>query len=225
MIKKIFFILLVLWFGRMAQADLLKDFDSLGGNDILMNRAKVLAPDKDVKIVQNRIVDRRWRNEFSGGYYNSIGGDSFLDTQMLTLNYHLHINPYWTIGASYFSAFNEFSKEGNFLIDQNGLVPDVDQPQDGYEIIGNFSPIYGKLNMFGMGVVQFDVYAIASYGMIRLTSGETNTYTWGGGLGLWVSQHLTARLEIRQRFYEAQRFGGTTGVDTTNAGLSFGYLL
>ncbi len=225
MIRKVFLIVFILWLGRMAQADLLKDFDSLGGNDVLMNRAKVLQPEKDVKIVQNRVVDRRWRHEFSGAYSNVIGGDSFLNTQMLSLDYHMHINPYWTVGVSYFSAFNQLSDEGNYLIDQNNLVPDLDHPESGYELIGNFAPIYGKINMFGMGIVQFDVYAILSYGNIKLKSGETPTYTWGAGFGLWISQHLTARLEIRQRFYEAQRFGGPTDIDTTNAGLSFGYLL
>ncbi len=225
MIKKTLLILVLMWLGRTAHADILQDFDSLGGNDVLINRAKVLRPDKDIKIVQNRVVDRRWRSEFSAGYSNVIGGDSFLQSQMLNLDYHLHINPYWQVGVSYFSAYNKLSSEGKYLIDQNGLVPDVDQPDSGYEVIGNFAPFYGKVNMFGLGVAQFDVYAILSYGNIKLNSGDTPTYTWGGGLGLWMSQHLSARLEIRQRFYEAQRFGGSSEINTTNAGLSFGYLL
>lgn len=208
-----------------AGADILKDFDSLGGNDVLVNRAKVLQPDKNVKVVQNRVVDRRWRNEFSAGYANVVGGDAYLHTQMLSLDYHLHINPYWAVGLGYFSAYNKLSNEARYLIDQNSLVPQVDQPESGYEVFGNFSPIYGKLNMFNMGVVQFDVYAILSYGQISLKSGDTSTYTWGAGFGLWISQYITTRFELRQRFYEAQRFGGPTDIDTTTASLSFGYML
>lgn len=223
--RQIILLSLLIVFAAPVQADILKDFDSLGGNDVLIERARVLQPDKNVKVVQNRIVDRQWRNEFSAGYSNVIGGDNFLQTQMLNLDYHLHINPYWTVGVSYFSAFNKLSQEGKYLIDQNSLVPDVDQPDSGYELLGNFSPIYGKLNMFGMGIVQFDVYAIASFGTIKLKSGDTQTYSWGAGVGLWLSQYLTTRLEIRQRFYEAQRFGGPTDIDTTLAGLSIGYLL
>jgi outer membrane beta-barrel protein len=211
--------------GRIAQADVLKDFDSLGGNDVLINRAKVLQPDKDVQIVQNRVVDRRWRNEFSLGYSNVIGGDSFLDSQMLNLSYFLHISPRWQVGLSYFSAFNQRSAEGKYVVDQTGFVPDFDYPRSGYEVSGNYAPFYGKVNMFGLGVVQFDVYGILSLGNIQLESGDTQTYTWGAGLGLWISQHLTSRLEIRQRNYEAQRFGGTSSIDATNVGLSFGYLL
>lgn len=225
MMKKILLTLIVLWLGRIAQADILKDFDSLGGNDVLINRAKVLQPEKDIKVVQNRVVDRRWRNEFSGGYNNVVGGDSFLNTQMLSLDYHLHISPYWQVGLSYYSAFNSMSREGKYLIEQNKLVPDIDEPDSGYEALLNFAPIYGKVNMFGMGVVQFDIYALLSYGNITLKSGDTPSYTYGAGLGLWISQHLTARFELRQRNYEAQRFGGKENVDTTNASLSFGFLL
>ena len=222
-----FFVLINLTalFACSAFADILKDFDSLGGNDVLINRAKVLQPEKEVKVVQNRIVDRRWRNEFSASYSNVIGGDAYLQTQVLGLDYHLHINPYWSVGVSYFSAFNKLSREGRFLIDTDALIPDIDHADQGYELTGNFAPIYGKINMFDMGVLQFDVYAIVTYGKIKLKSGETDTYTVGAGLGLWISQHLTSRLEIRQRFYEAQRFGGATNIETTVASFSLGYML
>ncbi len=225
MMKKAFMILIVLWLGRHAQADILKDFDSLGGNDVLMNRAKVLGPDKEVQVVQNRVVDKRWRHEFSGGYANVVGGDSFLNTQMLSLDYHLHISPRWAVGLTYFSAFNQLAEEGRFLIDDNRIVPDLDQPEAGYEAVLNYAPIYGKVNLFGAGVAQFDVYGLLSFGNIQLSSGDTQTYSWGAGLGLWLSQHLSTRVEIRQRFYQAQRFGGASDIDTTNVGVSFGYLL
>ena len=208
-----------------AQADILKDFDSLGGNDVLIDRAKKLQPDKNISVVQSRTVSRRWRNEFSLGYNNVIGGDAYLQTQMLNLDYHLHITPRWSVGLSYFSAYNKLSPEGRYLIDGDALIPDVDQPKSGYELVGNFAPIYGKVNMLDMGVLQFDIYAIVTYGNIALKSGNTNTYSVGAGMGLWLSQHLSTRLEVRQRFYQAQRFGGTKDLETTVAGVSFGYLL
>lgn len=218
-------LLFISLFSFAAQADILEDFDTLGGNDVLINRAKALQPDKDIEVVQNRTVDRRWRNEFSFGYNNVLGGDAYLQTQTLNLDYHLHITPRWTVGLSYFNAYNKLTREGEFLIEKDNLVPDIDQPESGYEFLGNFAPIYGKVNFFNMGVLQFDIYALATYGMIKLKSGETSTYSIGAGLGLWISQHLTSRIEIRQRTYEAQRFGGGTTVDTTMAGVSFGYLL
>lgn len=208
-----------------AQADILKDFDSLGGNDVLIDRAQKLQPNKSVTVVQQRTVDRQWRNEFSLGYNNVIGGDAYLQTQMLNLDYHLHINPHWSVGLSYFSAYNKLSNEGQYLISVDGLVPEVDEPRSGYELVGNFSPIYGKINFFDLGVIQFDIYGLASFGNIQLKSGETNTYSVGAGFGLWISQYITTRFEIRQRFYTAQRFGTSADIETTTAGFSFGYLL
>ena len=208
-----------------AQADILKDFDSLGGNDALINRAKLLQPDKKVNIVQKRIVDRRWRHELSPTYSNIIGGDAYLSTQTVGFDYHLHINPQWAVGASYFSAFNKLSKEGDFLINNEDLVPDVDEPREGYDVFVNFHPIYGKFNFFNLGVVHFDMYALASLGNMTLKSGSTSSYSLGGGIGFWFSQHLTSRFEIRERFYEARRFDRSVDMDVTIASFSIGYLL
>ncbi|NQZ18092.1 MAG: outer membrane beta-barrel domain-containing protein [Bdellovibrionales bacterium] len=219
-------LLVIQIFPSLALAeDIMKDFDSLGGNDVLINRAKVLQPDKDVKIVQNRIVKRKWRSEFSGNYSNVIGGDAYLETQSLGLNYHLHINHRLAIGANYFTLFNNLSKEGKFLVDQQESVPDVDEPRNGFEVFANFSPIYGKINLLDMGVVQFDTYGILSYGTLTIDTGETTTNSLGAAIGLWISQHLTSRLEIRQRFYESQRFGGPTDIQATLASFSIGYML
>jgi len=218
-------IFVILFQVLVAHADILKDFDSLGGNDTLINRAKVLQPEKEVRVVQDRTVDRRLRSEFSAGYNNVIGGDAYLQTQMLTAQYFFHINPYWTVGLGYFSAFNQLSREGQYLITNDSLVPDIDQPDSGYELMGHFAPIYGKINLFNQAVLQFDLYGIGSIGTIQLKSGDTTHFSVGAGFGLWISQHLTTRFEIRQRFYEAQRLGSATQIETTSVGFSLGYIL
>lgn len=223
---KLLVVIQLLFLAPLAQGEeILKDFDSLGGNDVLMNRAQLLQPEKDVRVVQDRIVKRRWRHELSPTYANFVGGDAYLESQSLGLDYHLHINHQWSVGLSYFSVFNQLSKEGRYLIDADELIPDVDQPESGYELIGNFSPIYGKINFLDMGVLQFDVYAIATVGNMTLKSGQKSTYSAGAGFGLWISQHLTSRFEIRQRYYEAQRISGATDISSTLVSLSFGYML
>ena len=222
--KNFIFIFLVFFVSLAQAADIMKDFDSLGGNDVLINRARLLQPDKQIKVVQDRIVDLNMRSEVSLGYGNVFGGDAYLQTQMLLFNYFFHFNPRWSLGFSYFDAYNKLNKEGYFLLHVDELVPDVDQPDFGYELMGNFSPVYGKMNMFDLGIVHFDVYLIGSYGRINLKSGNTGLLSVGGGLGLWVSRHLSTRLELRQRFYEAQRFTGPIDMKTTLASFTFGYL-
>ncbi|MCB0377062.1 MAG: outer membrane beta-barrel domain-containing protein [Bdellovibrionales bacterium] len=223
--KKLLTLVILFLVSPFAHGDIMKDFDSLGGNDVLINRAKLLQPDKKVKVVQDRIVGRRWRNELSPTYANVIGGDAYLNTQTVGLDYHLHINPFWSAGLSYFTAFNSLSKEGRYLIDSDGLIPDVDQPKQGYELLVNFSPIYGKINLFDYTVLHFDVYGIGTYGKIDLKSGQQDTYSVGAGFGLWISQHITSRFELRQRFYQVERITGATDINATLASFSLGYML
>jgi outer membrane beta-barrel protein len=89
----------------------------------------------------------------------------------------------------------------------------------------NWYPIYGKMNLYDLGVVHFDVYALAGAGQMELKSGPTISYTGGGGIGFWVSQHLSTRLELRYEGYTAKRFTGDTNMNTTVAGIQIGYML
>ena len=75
---------LVLTLGSTARAaDLMKDFDSIGGNDALLDRAKALNPEERVRVVQDRIVTRRNRVEIAPEYSNVVAGDSLI--QPITL--------------------------------------------------------------------------------------------------------------------------------------------
>ena len=224
--KKIALIWILIATSFSAQADILKDFDSLGGNDVLVERAQLLQPEKSVSVVQNRVVDRRIRHEFSVGYSNYLGGDAYLETQSVDLAYNFHINPYVSVGLGYFSNSSEFSKEGRYTIDVDGLIPDVEAIDSGYEIAVYGYPMYGKINLLNMGVVHFDFYGVASYGKMTLATSESNHYSVGGGIGLWISQHITSRIELRQRYFTAQkRISGATSMDQTVLSVSIGYLL
>lgn len=224
MINKIYTVIFVLVFCSAANADLLEDFDSLGGNDILLDKAKMLEPDKKVSIVQNRIVKRRFRSELGTDYSSVFGGDSFLETQTLGLRYNFHINPKWSVALNYFKAFNGLSKDGENLIKEDGLVPDVDYLRNGYGLTVNWYPIYGKFNLHNLGVVHFDFYALAGYGQVELSSGDAGSYSYGLGVGFWLSKHLTSRLEVKQTIYDAERDSGPVDIKLTSGSISMGYL-
>lgn len=232
--KVLIFTLSVFIYSCLAHADLMKDFDSLGGNDVLLERARILSPDTEIRVVQDRIVPRHSRHEFNIGYSNFIGGDAYLNTQTLGFDYHFHVTPRWSFSGRYFSAFNGLSTEGDSLINgtikdrlkpEEQIIPDLDAPQSGYMATVNWYPFYGKLNMFDFGIVHFDAYFLGGYGQIKLQSGDKGTYAVGAGLGFWISQHLTSRLEIRYQSYEAQRFTGVQDMGVTIATFSMGYML
>lgn len=216
--------------GFSASAGVMEDFDSLGGNDVLMEKAKALEPDSQVSVVQDRVVSRSRRFEVAPEFGSVLGGDSYLQTRSYGVNAHFHINPHWSVGVKYMSMTNELSPEGKNLIADSGvlgknIVPDMDYPMDQTMAVVNFYPVYGKLNIFNKAIAHFDVYGLLGAGNISLRSGSTSTWTAGGGVGFWISQHLTTRLEMRYQNYETQRSNGSDSMDLTVASLQVGYLL
>jgi outer membrane beta-barrel protein len=85
--------------------------------------------------------------------------------------------------------------------------PKVDAPQDSGIATITYYPIYGKLNLFDMGVAHFDVYTLAGYGRMNLKDNtglksSTDVITAGGGLAVWLSQHFATRFEVRYETYK-----------------------
>ncbi len=211
-------------------ADLMKDFDSLGGNDVLLEKAQALNPEAEIRVVQDRVVSRRNRFELAPEFLSVLGGDAYNKTTTLGLNLNYHITPQWSLGLKYGYSFNALRPEGEHLltdtsVNGKGLIPDIDFPKQQAMFLVNWYPIYGKMNLYDLGVVHFDVYAIAGAGQVELKSGTTMSYTGGAGLGLWVSQHLSTRFELRYEGYTAKRYTGDVRMNTTVAGIQIGYML
>lgn len=237
------FILAFMLVPGVVFADVLKDFDSLGGNDVLLERAQRLSPDQNIKVVQERTVDRRWRSELQMDLSAHVGGDAYVATQGVGLGYNLHITPRWSIGARGAYYFNRLRDEGRYLIDRAldaeanaseatkeelkslGLIPDIDWPLYSYYGVLNFYPIYGKMNILDLGVAQYDVYILGGAGQVELRRGPSPAFTAGGGVGIWISQYLSSRFEVRWETWEAQRYNGKERMNMTALGLSMGYLL
>jgi outer membrane immunogenic protein len=227
--KLITLTLTALTFGSLAHADLMKDFDSLGGNDVLMEKSKAIHPDEKISIVQDRIVQTRHRQEIAPEFSGVMGGDAYIATQNIGLNYQYHISPHWSIGAKYNYAFNSLRAEAQASIDEaqreNRRAPDFNYVTQTYMAVGNWYPIYGKMNLLDMGVSHFDVYTLAGAGQVMLSRGNSFTYTVGGGIALYLSQHLNTRLEMRYQNYNSQKYTGNQSMDLTVASMQIGYLL
>lgn len=194
-----------------AEVDLSKDFDSLGGNEKLYQRAKALDPKNRVSIVQKRVVDRNTRLELGVNYGMVAGGESYLNTQNLGGSLDFHFTPYISVGGRFTQSTNTLTSEGKDMYEYartqqalgntNYAVKSIDQPQQSMLGVVSFYPIYGKTNLFDLAVVQFDFYALAGYGQIKLDSGWTDAVTAGGGVGFWLTQHIASRLEARWQAY------------------------
>jgi len=205
------------------------DFDTLG-NEVLLEKAKALQPEADVSVVHDRIVDRRLRLEFSPEYGAVLGGDPYTNTRNWGINMQFHLVPYISIGAKYDVMTNDLTSEGQGMVTNSNRVtgkaevPDIDYASSQTLGIIDIYPFYGKLKVFNK-VTHFDVYGLLGYGNINLRSGTTPTWTGGAGVGFWITQHFTARWELRYQKYTAQRFDGPTDMNLTVSSLQFGLML
>ncbi len=216
-------------------SDYEKSMDSLGGNRDLIRRARAMDPDNKVQVVQNRIVDLNTRFEFGINYGIVAGGDPYLNTQGLGAMAEFHIDPRWSIGARYVSFFNNLTSEGNRVASDfqtraanqqpGAVVPAINSPLSTVFGTISFSPFYGKLNMFDLGVAQFDVYVLAGYGTVQTSSSSSGTYTAGGGVALWLSQHLSSRFEVRYQGYQDQIDSGSRNINDVIIQAGIGFLL
>jgi outer membrane beta-barrel protein len=209
--------------------------DSLGGNKDLMKRARALDAKNKIQIVQKRAVDRNMRLEvgFSYGMFSG-GGDPYLNTSAMGASADLHITPRFSVGARYHDHRNELNNEGrrvfeqaqrNSMFDSNFVRPAVDFPDSTTLGVVSFYPFYGKMNMMDMGVTQFDVYVLGGYGQMKLASGSSGTWTAGGGIGLWLAQHFSSRLEVRYQGFQDQIYSGTRDQGVVVSTFSIGFIL
>jgi outer membrane beta-barrel protein len=223
-----------------AAGDLTKEMDALGANKELMKKAKAIDPHNRIRVVQNRDVDRYNRVEIgvNGGLVE--GGDAYLNTNIVGGQMDFHITPRWSIGARYHNISNELTNEGKAAMEdserrrqnnESGFrQPGIDWATDSWLAVGNWYPVYGKMNLFDSAISQFDVYFLGGAGQIKLqSSGNVPLYTAGGGVGLWLTNHFATRLEARWQRYDDKVFDGVEthkrSVDQTLLTMTMSFLL
>ncbi|MCO5114455.1 MAG: outer membrane beta-barrel domain-containing protein [Bdellovibrionaceae bacterium] len=221
-------LILATWMGLSASAlgsEILKDFDSLGGNADIYEKTSALNPEIKTQVIQNRIVNRRMRFELSPSVTSFWGGNPYMKTSTVGLDVNFHLTPRWSIGVAYnFHAMNELSGEGDRMIRIDSRVQDVDYLKQSVLAKVSYYPFYGKLNLFN-NIVHFDIYTSLGGGTVMLRHGNQQALAADIGLAVWWSQHLTTRIGYQYMTYEAQLLNGPVRLDLSSAVLSVGYLL
>lgn len=230
-----FSILLILLGQGALASEVLQDFDKLGGNEILLQKAKALEPEKDIAIVQDRLVQRNFRFELTPEMGSVVGGDTYAKTHLYGGNLHFHFSPYVSVGVKYNAMGSEMTPEANSLIDigvsgaGRAIVPEIVYVRDQTMALVNVYPFYGKLKVFDR-IAHFDVYGLFGYGSLfyqtinKEHSGTKSTWTGGIGVGFWITNHLTARWELRYQNFRPERSSGEANVHWTVSSLQVGVL-
>ena len=218
-----------------AFAGVSSDLETLGSNAESVRRANKLESRSKIAIVQNRSVSRKWRVELGLNSGANALGDSYLNTQYAGLDADLHISPKFSLGVRYAKMFNQLTNEGKAQFEtarnmknagqMDYRVPAIDYPESSLMGVVNWYMLYGKINVFDMSVVQFDIYSLAGAGTMQLSSGSTPTYTAGAGIGFWITNHITSRVEARWQGYSDQVYTGNRNLNLFVANLGIGVLL
>jgi outer membrane immunogenic protein len=207
---------------------------SLGGNKDLLKKTKSLDPANRFRIVQKRAVDRTWRMELGANYGIANGGDPYVDTSAWGAFADLHISPRWSVGVRHMENRNALTAEGRRVYEEAEgrgrnadpfAPPAIDFPLSSTLGVLSFYPIYGKMNLFDQMVSQFDLYVLAGAGQVKLNSGSTATWTAGGGVGIWWTNHFSTRAEVRYQNYTDQIFSGPRDVNQVISTFSVGVML
>ena len=238
MLIRTFCFISIFCFSSIGQSDILEDLRSLGGNDILYKKAKILTPEKRITIVQSRITDRVLKHEFNLEVGHVLGGDALLRTTRLGINYQFHIMPYLSVGLKGHMAFNKLSAEGDAFIQRamtlynrfdqiEPLIPDIDYEKYGTYLVMNWYPIYGKFNLYDLGIGHYDIYLLAGAGGVWLEKSASMSVLAGGGFAFWLGNRFSLRLEAKYETYKAKRLNITESqrLHITTLSLSLGYVL
>ena len=213
--------------------DLTKDLESLGAKKEILERADKYDPNNRTAVVQKRAVSRDSRLELGVNYGLVSGGDPYLDTKGLGGMVDFHFSPKISLGVRYANYDNDLNAEGKRIFQNadaaspigNVVVPEIDYPKDSVVGTLTYYPLYGKLNLFDSSVAQFDLYLLGAYGQMRLKSGQSGTYSGGLGLGAWISQSFSSRLEARYQGYQDKVSTGQRNIGWTVISLGVGFLL
>ena len=195
-----------------SNSSLKKEFQTLGDNKDVIERVKKMDSQQKVRVVQNRLVSRTNRIELAFDYGSLFGADTYVKTSNLGAQLQYHLNPNWSFGVEYHKSYNNLSAEGQRQYDlayscqqQGNCRPtfaSVDFPLETKMATVSFYPIYGKMNLFDSSIAQFDIYTLLGFGKKTLNSGVTDVFAGGLGVGVWINNYVTTRLEVRYESYK-----------------------
>lgn len=235
LLKSLIALLAITTAASSAFAGVSSDLETLGTNAESVRRANRLESRSKIAIVQNRSVDRHWRLEIGTNYGAVAAGDSYLNTQNLSFDADLHVSPKFSLGVRYAKAFNQLTNEGKAQFEtarnmknagqMDYRIPSIDYPESSLLGVVNWYMLYGKINFFDVSVIQFDIYSLAGAGTMQLSSGSTPTFTAGAGIGFWITNHITSRVEARWQGYQDQVYTGNRDLNLFVANLGLGVLL
>lgn len=154
---------------------------------------------KSLRVVQNRTFSKTHRLELGllGGITSS---DPFLAIYhtgaklgfYITEGFQIHV-----LGLTYLTSPNAAAKALSDLRTGANTNPPSLFYGGGIE----YSPIYGKISLFGKSIIHFDLYLTAGAGMTKTNSGSYMTGYGGIGQLFFITKSIGIRTEYKMTLY------------------------
>ena len=168
--------------------------------DILKQRYWETADDTDPKVVQNRIYKKEHKFEL-GLFVGTLSSDPFLSVRSLGGSLGFHFTETWGLNLFAWKSFSSKSSSLDRLEQETGRSANTNDPKSykGGEIA--YSPIYGKLSVFGKAILHYDLHFLGGAGITDTQSGIQTTLHLGVGQQIYLSKVAALRLDYRLMRY------------------------
>lgn len=159
----------------------------------------------ELRVVRNRTYTKSGKVEV-GGFLGITNTNPFLNVKNLGLSLGYNFTEYlgvevdyWHYSVSASSAAITFENETT--AEGTPHVADSNDPKDfiGAELL--YSPIYGKLSLFGSTIIYYDLHLLGGAGETSTEAGTYFTPIVGIGQQIWLTKQLSLRLDFRETYY------------------------
>ena len=179
-----------------------------------------------ISVVQNRFFHKSFRPELSINV-GLILNEAYLNSITYGANLGFFFNEYLGIRTNYFKTSVSDSNDKKALNSMRyrhrtedkmvSVNPDVVKINSGWDIEGEFSPFYGKLNILDKLIVYSDIYLSLGMGRISIdksfedengngdyVSESFSKLSFNLGLGqrFYIKQSMAVRIEVKDRIFD-----------------------
>lgn len=172
--------------------------------------------DSDARVIQNRLYSKALKLEI-GAYYGSISEDPFLSVRSAGTSLAFHLSESWAFGLLYWKDFVSASSAQASLqqitatqANPGGVSANVNPPKDYFGGELAYSPIYGKLSLFGLMIIHYDLHVLAGYGINQTDTGNDGAISFGIGQQFYLNKFLSLRVDYRAMHFD-ETINSSTG--------------
>lgn len=174
--------------------------------------------------VQTRYVPLQGRFEFSLGGAKDFNTGGYTSSQQFDIGLNYYLTDRWFLSSGASFVANRFTDSAVYLLEKEGLIPDISVPTQRYDLQAGYHLFYGKFRVSMDTVFYFDQYVSLGTGYVVADAGDSFSLVGDIGLALWLGKRFSVRFGLEDFFYNEKRRLSTAYVHHLLGHASVGYL-